>query len=222
MKKFYFLFSLFLTIFISAQATLTAVETPTGSGILKITYTDAANSWAFYNPNSAADIWLHCWVNSADNTTGNAYTDDWNNSLEKISWSAADNAYIGYVNLASHTFTQGKFPAGTTVYKFNIVMKNKQVGADYQSVDKSFTLSPSVIIPVLGLNDALLKSKSFVSDGKLYTAKQGNLSIQVVDFSGRIIKAMNVKSSTNGVELNLPKKGNYLLKVNDEVIKFAY
>lgn len=222
MKKFYFLITLFLAIFISAQATLTAVETPAGSGILKITYTDAANSWAFYNPNGAADIWLHCWINSGDNSTGTAFTDDWFNSLEKISWSDTDNAFVGFVNLAAHNFTQGKVPINTTVTALNIVMKNKQSGADYQSTDKSFTLSPSVVIPLLGLNDVSLKTKSFVSDGKLYTTKQGNLAIQVVDFSGRIIKTMTVKSASNGVELNLPKKGNYILKVNGEVIKFAY
>ena len=222
MKKFYFLISLFLAIFISAQATLTAVETPAGSGILKITYTDAANSWAFYNPNSATDIWLHCWINSGDNSTGTAFTDDWFNSLEKISWSATDNAYVGYVNLAAHNFTQGKVPVGTTVTAFNFLLKNKQVGADYQSADKSATLSPPIVIVGLGLNDVSHRTKSFVSEGKLYTAKQGNLSIQVVDFSGRIIKTMNVKSASNGVELNLQKKGNYILKVNDEVIKFAY
>ena len=66
------------------------------------------------------------------------------------------------------------------------------------------------------------KAKSFVSEGKLYTNKQGNLSVQVVDFSRRIIKTITTKASSNGIELNLPKKGNYILKLNDEVIKFAY
>ena len=43
-----------------------------------------------------------------------------------------------------------------------------------------------------------------------------------MDFSGRVIKTISAKASTNGIELNLPKKGNYILKLNDEVIKFAY
>ncbi len=64
--------------------------------------------------------------------------------------------------------------------------------------------------------------KSFVSNGKLYTSKKGNLEIQVVDFSGRNVKTFKANSTTNGIELNLPKKGNYLLKVENEVVKFVY
>ena len=81
----------------------------------------------------------------------------------------------------------------------------------------TFTVSSS-----LATGETVKKSKSFVSEGKLYTNKQGNLSVQVVDYSGRVIKNISAKASTNGIELNLPKKGNYILKLNDEVIKFAY
>lgn len=77
-------------------------------------------------------------------------------------------------------------------------------------------------VSTLATGETVKKSKSFVSEGKLYTNKQGNLSVQVVDFSGRVIKTISAKASTNGIELNLPKKGNYILKLNDEVIKFAY
>ena len=55
-----------------------------------------------------------------------------------------------------------------------------------------------------------------------YTSKKGNLEIQVVDFSGRNVKTFKANSTTNGIELNLPKKGNYLLKVENEVVKFVY
>ena len=87
-------------------------------------------------------------------------------------------------------------------------------GANYKA---TFTVSNT-----LATGETAKKAKSFVSEGKLYTNKQGNLSVQVVDFSGRIIKTITTKASSNGIELNLPKKGNYILKLNDEVIKFAY
>ena len=87
-------------------------------------------------------------------------------------------------------------------------------GANYKA---TFTVSNT-----LATGETAKKAKSFVSEGKLYTNKQGNLSVQVVDYSGRVIKTISAKASTNGIELNLPKKGNYILKLNDEVIKFAY
>jgi hypothetical protein len=87
-------------------------------------------------------------------------------------------------------------------------------GANYKA---TFTVSNT-----LATGENAKKAKSFVSEGKLYTNKQGNLSVQVVDYSGRVIKTISAKASTNGIELNLPKKGNYILKLNDEVIKFAY
>ena len=87
-------------------------------------------------------------------------------------------------------------------------------GANYKA---TFTVSNT-----LATGETAKKAKSFVSEGKLYTNKQGNLSVQVVDFSGRVIKTISAKASSNGIELNLPKKGNYILKLNDEVIKFAY
>lgn len=87
---------------------------------------------------------------------------------------------------------------------------------DRSTGEYAFTVS------TLATGETVKKSKSFVYEGKLYTNKQGNLSVQVVDFSGRIIKTITTKASSNGIELNLPKKGNYFLKLNDEVIKFAY
>ena len=87
-------------------------------------------------------------------------------------------------------------------------------GANYKA---TFTVSNT-----LATGENVKKAKSFVSEGKLYTNKQGNLSVQVVDYSGRVIKTISAKASSNGIELNLPKKGNYILKLNDEVIKFAY
>lgn len=82
----------------------------------------------------------------------------------------------------------------------------------------TFTVSTSLAIGDINKSNF----KSFVSSGKLYTSKQGNLNIQIVDFSGRVIKTINTKSTDTGVELNLHKKGNYILKFDDEVIKFTY
>lgn len=79
------------------------------------------------------------------------------------------------------------------------------------------------VVQTLGVNNINSPNfKTFVDGGKLYTAKKGNLNIQILDYSGRVVKSINTPSSTAGVDLNLPKKGNYLIKVNNEVIKIAY
>ena len=41
---------------------------------------------------------------------------------------------------------------------------------------------------------------------------------QVYDFSGKMVKKINVAATRTGVELNLPKKGNYIVKINNEVV----
>ena len=88
-------------------------------------------------------------------------------------------------------------------------------GANYKA---TFTVSSTLAVGDINSSNF----KSFVSGGKLYTSKKGNVNVQVVDFSGRIIKTFNTKSTLNGIELNLPKKGNYILKVESEVVKFTY
>lgn len=76
-------------------------------------------------------------------------------------------------------------------------------------------------LSVIDINKS--KFKSFVSEGKLYTSQKGNVEIQVYDFSGKLVKKMNANiTSNNGLELNLPQKGNYLVKVNNEVVKISY
>ena len=112
------------------------------------------------------------------------------------------------------------FPSGTGALNSNNNIPTTpgtyDVTFDRSTGEYAFTVS------TLATGETVKKSKSFVSEGKLYTNKQGNLSVQVVDYSGRVIKTISAKASTNGIELNLPKKGNYILKLNDEVIKFAY
>lgn len=88
-------------------------------------------------------------------------------------------------------------------------------GANYKA---TFTVTPT--LGVININNA--NFKPFVTEGKFYTPKKGNLNIQVLDFSGRVMKSFTAESSTAGVELNLSKKGNYILKVDNDVIKFTY
>ena len=115
----------------------------------------------------------------------------------------------------------GTFPSGTGVLN----SKDDNIPTTPGTYDVTFnrlTGEYAFTVSTLATGETVKKSKSFVSEGKLYTNKQGNLSVQVVDYSGRVIKNISAKASTNGIELNLPKKGNYILKLNDEVIKFAY
>jgi hypothetical protein len=59
----------------------------------------------------------------------------------------------------------------------------------------------------------------------LYTPKKGNLNVTVYDFSGRVLKTMNVKGDGNAIDLNVPQSGLYMVKVSNgteqEVVKFA-
>ena len=113
------------------------------------------------------------------------------------------------------------FPSGTGV--LNSAADNiPTTPGTYNVTFNRLTGEYAFTVSTLATGETVKKSKSFVSEGKLYTNKQGNLSVQVVDYSGRVIKTISAKASTNGIELNLPKKGNYILKLNDEVIKFAY
>lgn len=82
----------------------------------------------------------------------------------------------------------------------------------------TFTVNSTLAVQDLSRS----KSKFFVVDGKLYTPKREAVKIQILDFSGRVLKTIQAKPSDQGVELHLPKKGNYLLKMNEEVIKFRY
>ena len=127
------------------------------------------------------------------------------------------------VNNAWITNWGGTFPSGTGVLNSTSAADNIPTTSGYYDVTfNRLTGEYAFTVSTLATGETVKKSKSFVSEGKLYTNKQGNLSVQVVDFSGRIIKTITTKASSNGIELNLPKKGNYILKLNDEVIKFAY
>ena len=227
MKKLYSFFAtIFTVVAFYSQALLTIVQTPANSGIYTITYNDSANGWAFYNPGVGNPIGVYLWLNGADNSTGSPFNDNFSNITAQLTWDGTN--YSGTVNLNTHNFNNmgGVLPAGTTVNDLHFLFTEYPVGKNnHQTTDKlasayGFTSTTTSSLSTIDINSS--KFKSFVSEGRLYTPKKGNLSVQVVDYSGRVIKTISAKASTNGIELNLPKKGNYILKLNDEVIKFAY
>ena len=116
------------------------------------------------------------------------------------------------------------YSAGVTIseikYIYNYGGYQNPSSGGFNATSAGFT--PVTISSTLGTIENASKTKSFFSEGKLYTSQKGNLDIQVYDFSGKLVKKLNVNSTSSGLELNLPKKGNYILKLNDEVIKFAY
>ena len=226
MKKLYSFFAtIFTVVAIYSQALLTIVQTPANSGIYTFTYNDAANGWAFYNPGVGNPIGVYLWLNGADNSTGRPFNDNFSNITAQLTWDGTN--YSGTVNLNTHNFNNigGVLPAGTTVNDLHFLFTEYPLGKNnHQTTDKlasAYGFTPTTSsLSTIDINSS--KFKSFVSEGRLYTPKKGTVNIQVMDFSGRIIKTISTKASTNGIELNLPKKGNYFLKLNDEVIKFAY
>lgn len=226
MKKFYsLLLVVFAVIFSYSQALLTITQTPAGSGVYTITYNDSANGWAFYDPYSQP-IGVYLWLNPSDTSVNSPYNDAWGNITTQLTWDGTN--YSGTINLNTHNFnnTGGVLPAGTTVNELHFLFTEYPVGNNsHQTSDKlasayGFTPTTTSALGTIDINSS--NFKSFVSGGKLYTSKKGNVNVQVVDFSGRVIKTFSAKSTTNGIELNLPKKGNYILKIENEVVKFAY
>lgn len=226
MKKLYSFFAtIFTVVAIYSQALLTIVQTPANSGIYTITYNDAANGWAFYNPFSQP-IGVYLWLNGADNSTGSPFNDSFSNITTQLTWDGTN--YTGTVNLNTHNFnnTGGVLPAGTTVNDLHFLFTEYPVGKNnHQTTDKlasayGFTSTTTSSLSTIDINSS--KFKSFVSEGRLYTPKKGNVNIQVMDFSGRVIKTFTANSTVNGIELNLPKKGDYILKLDNEIVKFKY
>ena len=226
MKKLYFVFLLvFAYSFHFSQATLSIIQTPTNSGIYTITYNDAANGWAFFNPNSQP-IGVYLWLNSSDTSTNSLYNDSWSNISTQLTWDGTN--YTGTINLNTHNFNNigGVLPAGTTVNQLHFIFTDSPAGnnshktPDYLASVYGFSSTTTSSLGVIDINKS--NFKSFISDGKLYTSQKGSLDIQVYDFSGKLVKKLNANNVSSGLELNLPKKGNYLVKVNNEVVKIAY
>lgn len=241
MKKLYFmLVALFVTASLSAQFTFTQIS----QGVWQMVYSQQPK-WETYDPGvpgPGSIIYVHLFTNGGENSTGNNYQDDWNNSTVVLQWDATyanpqgpAGAYVGIINLNEdgHVFTETNkpLPAGTNVTKLNFILKDKASATPKASANFAanlFGFTPTTTIATtLAVKDVNgLSKRSLVSQGKLYTEQRGNLDIQVFDFSGKVVKALKVNANGNPVDINLAQKGLYLMKVTNgqqsEVVKFAY
>ena len=222
MRKFY---SLVAALVLSTTATAQLETAITSPGVFKITY-GAANDYSFYAPGlNVEKFYIHCFVNSGDNSTGNAYNDSWNNSTVTMNWDAGLSAYVGTINLNEKTFTNSNnvIPTGTTVQKVGMVFKNLQNGSDFQSAD-AFTNGPTTL-STLAVSDTKVKAKFSIVSGQLYTTQKGNMNVEVYEMSGKLVKSFTAVATGNVIDLNVPKNGIYLVKISNgatsEVVKFA-
>ena len=206
---------------LSAQLTYTV-----SNGVYNLTY-GKSGDWSFYDPQSQPTFYVHVWSaqSDGDNNQGN-FDDAWTNSNTTMTWSAADNAYIGTINLNTKLFTNSNntMPTGTVVQRIGVVFKNKSNGADFQSGDRD--LEGPTTLTTLAVSESNGKAKSQVAAGKLFTSAKGNLDITVYDFAGKVIKTLKTNANGNPIDLNLSQKGLYLVKISgnnvSEVVKFAY
>ena len=222
MKKFY---SLLFALFITTTATAQLQTQITSAGVFKITY-GAANDYSFYDPGfGVPTFYVHCFVNAADNTAGTAFEDAWSNSTVTMNWDTTAGAYVGNIDLNSKTFTQTnvKIPVGTTVNKIGMVFKDLQSGATKQSTD-FYANGPTTII-TLGVSTSAVKAKSSIINGQLRTALARNLSLEIYEMGGKLVRSLKANSNGNAIDLNINKSGIYLLKITNgsesEVVKFA-
>ena len=222
MRKIYFLgLALFAGASAFGQLTYTVAN-----GVYNLTY-GKTGDYSFYNPQSQPTFYVHVWSSQSDgdNNSGN-FDDVWSNSNTTMTWSAADNAYIGTVDLNTKLFTNSNstMPSGTVVQRIGVVFKNKSNGADFQSADKD--LEGPTTLTVMAVSEANGKTKSQVAGGKLFTSAKGNIDVTVYDFGGKVIKTIKANANGNPIDLNLSQKGLYLMKIsgnnNSEVVKFAY
>jgi len=100
------------------------------------------------------------------------------------------------------------------------------IGTKYSSNGGANYKATFTVVGTLSASDIVKSSQSSVIEGKLYTPKKGILNVAVYDFSGRLIKNINVKSDGTPIDLQLQKKGNYILNISDakskENVKFVY
>jgi len=222
MRKFYSLaLAMLAGVAVSAQLTSQVVS----PGVFKLTY-GAANDYSFYDPGfEVPTFYVHTWISPADNSAAISYDDSWSNSNVTMNWSAADNAYVGMINLNSKLFTNSNntVAGGTTVQKVGIVFKDQQNGATKQSGDSS-VVGPTTLA-IMAVSESNGKAKSQVAAGKLFTSVKGNLDIAVYDFGGKVIKTFKINSNGNPIDLNLSQKGMFLVTISgsniSEVVKFA-
>lgn len=228
MKKLYsFILSIFVAAFMSAQISITQ-----NAGVVNFYY-GWNNDWSLYDPHGASTIWVHVWINAPESTANTTYDDAWSNSTVSLTYNNSTHQFEGTLDLNTKLFTNSNntVPAGTTVNEVNFIFKDQQNGATNKSEDLKATVygfTPTTLKTknLSTFDVAALAKKSVVVAGNLYTAQTGNLNIQIFDFSGKLMKTMNVKANEAPIAINLAQKGLYIMRVSNgakvETIKFAY
>ena len=125
-------------------------------------------------------------------------------------WGATSGTTNLLSGLSPGTYTLEIFSEAST----NVGTKfSNNGGANYLA---TFTITSTLSTKALDKEKAI-----FVADGKLYTSQKGKLQIQILDYSGRLIKNMQVMSTSTGIDLSLPRKGKYILVVNNKAFKIT-
>ncbi|MET3037978.1 T9SS type A sorting domain-containing protein [Chryseobacterium sp. NRRL B-14859] len=224
MKKLYSLIAVLLfTVVITAQVQV-SVQSP---GVYRIVY-GASNDYTVYEPGFAQTFYVHVWIQANQNSANTLFEDLWSNSNVTMDWDDNEVAYVGTVDLNTKSFTatNNTLPGNTTVTQLNFVFKDLQNGHNKQSPDLFTTLTTTTLGNLGVLEASGAKSKSFVSEGFLYTDKKGDFEISVFDMSGRQVKIQKVHADRYPVKLDIPQKGNYILTISgknvQESIKFRY
>ena len=206
MKKFYSLLILIMASLGLYKAQMTITQT---GNVVNFSYTIDPSVW------NSTPINLYAYVESSSASNGQfkKLLGDWPGTTL-----SGTGPYTASVDLST------LYSAGVTIseikYIYNYGSNKNPSSGGFNATSAGFKLV--TISSTLGTIENASKTKSFFSEGKLYTSQKGNLDIQVYDFSGKLVKKLNANNVSSGLELNLPKKGNYLVKVNNEVVKIAY
>ena len=131
-----------------------------------------------------------------------------------------------------------KFPVGTTINNFKFIYNSPDGGGGYYQnpaggspgfniTDPAHATGYSpVTITTMSTTDFVnIKNKSIVVNGQLRTALPGNLSLEIFEMGGKLVKSFKATSTGNAIDLNLIKNGIYLVKITNgaqsEVVKFV-
>ena len=206
MKKIYSLLILIMASLGLYKAQMTITQT---GNVVNFSYTIDPSVW------NSTPINLYAYVESSSASNGQfkKLLGDWPGTTL-----SGTGPYTASVDLST------LYSAGVTIseikYIYNYGSNKNPSSGGFNATSAGF--KPVTISSTLGTIENASKTSSFFSEGKLYTSQKGNLDIQVYDFSGKLVKKLNANNVSSRLERNLPKKGNYILKLNDEVIKFAY
>jgi len=216
-KKYFIIIAFFISLNSYTQITLNS----TTNGIVSVTYNDAANGWALYNPLSDTEIYLYIWVDNGMNSLGNYYQDEWNNSgsLVTLTWDGSN--WVGTIDLNTHNFTNSGniIPTGITVLDFNFILRS------FDGTNQSGNLLASDY----GFANSTLPVEEFIKDSISINLIDNKIQIEglqynqkfvldIYDLNGRLVKKMNEKSSLN---LNELSPAIYVLKfkTEDNIVK---